>query len=174
MGFLLKEQREALLIEYKHLSEELWERNFSTWVVISILTIGSLLVAFVPTVENFPTPIASLVLIASAIILSATSDRLLAMICDRMEYVAKQLRIHEPKEICESRMSGQWWHYVRRNIAYALYVILIGIYLFLIFDNFVPLPIAIAVGFLLIIIRERIALKKESPSRLKQSDFSLA
>jgi hypothetical protein len=156
MGFLLREQREALLIEYNHLNEEMWERKFNTAVASAILTIGSLLVAFLPTVKEFPTPIASLVIVAIAVVLTATSDRIIAILCDRVEYLAKQLKVPGPKETYESKITGQWWYRVRRNVAYALYTILIGIYLFLIFADFIPLSIAIVAGFLCILIKEKI------------------
>ena len=156
MGFLLREERENLLIEYKHLNEEVWERSFHTRVVNAILTIGSLLVAFVPMVEGFPTPIASILLIATAVVLSITSDKVVNTLRNRMRQIAKQLRIHEPQDTYEVEVGGKWWYIIRRNVVYALYATLLGIYFFLLSRSYYDLGAAIAVGLMLIGIREMI------------------
>ena len=154
MGFLLKEEKENLLIEYNLLREEIWERGYKTWVVNAILIIGSLLVAFAPPAESFPTPILSLVIIVAALILHATSERVKALSYSRLEEIAEKLRITGPRKMYESNIAGQWWYIARRNIAYVLLTILISIYLFLIFDNLYILAIIIVAGFLSIFIKE--------------------
>lgn len=133
MGFLVREEKENLLIEYNLLREEIWDRGYKTWVVNSILVLGSLLVAFVPGVENFPTPVMSLVLVVSALILHVTSEKVTAISYSRMEEIATQLRITGPRRMFETKIAGKWWFSVRRNVAYVLFTILVGIYVFLIF-----------------------------------------
>ena len=154
MGFLLKEEKENLLIEYNLLREEIWDRSYKTWVVFAILVVGSLLVAFAPGVENFPTPVLSIVIIITASVLYATSERVNTIAYGRMEEIAKQLRIAGPTKTYKTKIERQWWYIIRKNIAYVLSAVLTGIYLFLIFDNIYLLAIAVVVGLLAIFIKE--------------------
>ena len=151
MGFLLREEKENALIEYNILREEIWERDYKTWVVNAILIVGSLLAAFAPVVGNFPTPILSVVLVAVASVLHATSARASSIDYARLEELARQLNLTGPTRTYESKISGQWWYVARRNVAYVLFAVLISIYLYFIFNNIYVLAIAIAAGFLLII-----------------------
>jgi hypothetical protein len=159
MGFLLKEERENLLVEYNLLREEIWERDYRTWVINAVLIIGSLLVAFVQTLESFPTPVLSIVLVACGLILYITSKRVNAVAYLRMEEIATQLRITGLKKMYESQIAGQWWYALRKNVAYLLFVILLSVYLFLILDNVYVLAITIIIGFLLIFLMEKAYLK---------------
>ena len=154
MGFLLKEEKENLLIEYNLLREEIWDRSYKTWVISAILIVGSLLVAFAPGVENFPTPILSIVIIISASVLYATSERVNTIAYSRMEEIAKQLRITGPTKTYKAKIAGQWWFTTRKNVAYVLFAVLTSIYLFLIFSNIYLLAIAVVVGLLFIFIKE--------------------
>lgn len=154
MGLLLKEEKENLLIEYDLLREEILDRDYKTWVISIILIIGSLIAAFTPTVEKFPTASLSIVLVASALAIYATSERLNAIAYHRAEEIEKQLRITGASRMYESKVVGQWWYVVRKNVAYALFTVLISVYLYLIFTNLYVLGISILAGFLLIVIKE--------------------
>lgn len=132
MGFMQKEDRENQLIEYDTIREQISDRDYVTWVVNSILIIGSLLTAFVPGVEDFPTPILSLVLVASAAVLHVTSVRAIETACRRLEELAKKLNLPGATSNHESNIADSRWYTTRRNVAYALYAILITVYSFLI------------------------------------------
>jgi hypothetical protein len=161
MGFLLREEKENLFTEYNLLREEIWDRDYKTWVVDSILIVGSLLAAFTTAVESFSTAILSLVLVASALILHWTSERVTTISYDRIEEIEKQLKITGPTRMFTSKIAGQWWYIARRNVAYALFTILIGIYLYLIFNNIYVSTISIVAGILLIVIKERSFIKEK-------------
>ena len=154
MGFLLKEEKENLFIEYNLQREEIWDRDYKTWVVSAILIIGSLLVAFTPVIENFPTAVLSIVLVVSALILHATSERVNTIAYCRVKEIERQLRITGPNRMYENKIAGRWWYVVRRNVAYSLFAILISIYLFVIFTDLYVLVISIVAGFLLIVFKE--------------------
>jgi hypothetical protein len=159
MGFFLrednKEKKDNLMVEYNFLQQEIWERSYRTWVVNAIFIIGSLLVAFAQAVTSFPTPVLSILLVAVALILHATSDRLSAVGYARMEEIAGLLKINGPNKMFESKVAGKWWYFVRKNIIYILSAILISIYLFIIFGNFWVLAVGLIVGFLLVLFFEK-------------------
>ncbi len=154
MGFMLKEEKENLLTEYDLLREEIWDRDYKTWVVNAILIIGSLIAAFSISVSSFPTPVLSLVLIISAIILQITSERVTSVSYERIGEIEKQLNITGPAKMYQSKIANQWWYIVRKNVAYVMFTILASIYLFLIFERTYVLAIAIIAGLFLIIIKE--------------------
>jgi hypothetical protein len=153
MGFLLKEEKENLLLEYNMLREEIWDRDYKTWVINAILIIGSLLAAFGPTVASFPSSILSLVLVLSALVLHVTSAQVTSVGYARLDELAKQMNLRGPKKLFESRIAGQWWYVARRNVAYVLFAILISVYLYYIFSNLYVLGTSLIVGFLLIILK---------------------
>ena len=154
MGFLLKEEKESLLTEYDLLREEIWDRDYKTWVVNSILIIGSLIAAFSTSVNNFPSAILSIVLIGSALVLHATSEKVTAISYERIAEIEKRLNITGPTKMYQSKIADQWWYIARRNVAYVLFTILASVYLFLIFDLLYVLVIAIVAGLILILIKE--------------------
>lgn len=54
----------------------------------------------------------------------------------------------------ESEIAGKWWYSLRRNTAYILLIILIGVYLYLGSNIIWVLPSAIAVGMVLLYVKE--------------------
>jgi hypothetical protein len=135
MEFLTKEERENLIIEYKHLHDENWQRGHAVWVVNSILIIGSLITAFQTNNVNFPTPIVSLMLIVIATILHATGDKVTSITYNQMEEIRKKLGMTETTTMYKSRIQGKWWHTVRVSAAYVLFVFLMGVYILLLFNS---------------------------------------
>ncbi len=164
MGFLAKEEKENLLIEYNLLREEILDRDYKTWVVNSILIIGSLIVVFAPITQGFSPPILSVVLIAAALVLHVTSERVTNVAYDRIEEISKQLRLMGPTKMYESKIAGQSWYVARRNIAYALFTVLISVYLYIIISNLLALIIPLIVGFLVLLIRETSTRQEERRS----------
>jgi hypothetical protein len=55
----------------------------------------------------------------------------------------------------ELEIAGKWWYALRRNTAYILFIILIGVYLFLISDIIWLLPLIIVFGVVLLYAKER-------------------
>jgi hypothetical protein len=154
MGFLLRDERENLSTEYNLLREEISDRSYKTWVISIVLVVGSLLVAFIPTVMTFPLPALSILLISAAFILHSTSERISAVAYKRMFELEKELRIIGPTRMYESEIAGQWWYMVRRSLAYFLFVTLIGVYLYLIVNTLWVLVLTLAVGFIIIFVKE--------------------
>ena len=154
MGFLLREERENLSTEYNLLREEISDRSYKTWVITIVLVVGSLLVAFIPTVFAIPLPAISILLISVAFILHSTSERISAIAYNRMFELERQLRITGPVRIYESEISGQWWYMIRRSLAYFLFVILIAVYLYLIINTLWIMALTLALGFVIIFIKE--------------------
>ena len=158
MGFLLKEESEEkqkLIREYNLLREDVLDRSYKMWVITIVLIIGSLLVASAPATLSFPLPILSLLLVAIAFILHSTSERISAIGYGRINQLERQLNITGPTKMYELEIAGKWWYALRRNTAYLLFIILIGIYLFLIFNIIWMLPLVIAIGFVLLYVKER-------------------
>ncbi len=153
MGFLLKEEKENRLLEYNMLREEIWDRDYKTWVINAILIVGSLLAAFAPAVGSFPSSILSVVLVTSSLVLHLTSARVSSIDYDRLDELARQMNLRGPTKTFDSRIAGQWWYVARRNIAYVLFAILISVYLFFIFSNYYVLGISLVAGFILIIVK---------------------
>ncbi len=75
MDIMTKEDRESLLIEYKHMHDENWQRGHGIWLVNSILITSSVIAAFQSTAEK---PVAYLVataLVVAAITIQATAGK---------------------------------------------------------------------------------------------------
>jgi hypothetical protein len=159
MVFLLREEREErekLAREYSLLRDELLERSYRKWVISVILIIGSLLVAIAPVTFAFPLPVLSIVLIAFAFILHATSERVSEIGYHRLQELEELLKMSGTMKLFESEISGKWWYMLRRNIAYIVFVILIGTYLFMIIPNIWLLAFAVGAGLVLVIAKESI------------------
>jgi hypothetical protein len=157
MGFILKEERENLLTEYNVLREEIMDRDYKTWVITAILIIGSLLAAFNPPIQNFNAAIISVLLVLTALVLYATSEKINNINRKRIQEVTKQLHLYKPTQIRETKIATQWWYAARRNIAYILFTVLIGIYLFLIFTNIYVLATVIVIGLVAVVLREAVS-----------------
>ena len=157
MGFLFKEENEEkqkLIREYNLLREDVLDRSYKMWVISIVLIVGSLLVAAAPPISSFPLPFLSLLLVAVAFILHATSERISAIGYNRITELEKQLNITGPTRMYESEIAGKWWYSLRRNTAYILLIILIGVYLYLGSNIIWVLPSAIAVGMVLLYVKE--------------------
>ncbi|HSQ48557.1 MAG TPA: hypothetical protein VLL96_02610 [Candidatus Deferrimicrobiaceae bacterium] len=158
MGFLLKEESEEkqkLFREYNLLREDVLDRSYKMWVITIVLIVGSLLVAAAPATLNFPLPVLSILLVAIAFILHSTSERISAIGYGRINQLERQLNITGPTKMYELEIAGKWWYALRRNTAYTLFIILIGVYLFLIFNIIWVLPLVIAIGVALLFVKER-------------------
>ena len=158
MGFLLKEESEEkqkLLREYNLLREDVLDRSYKMWVITIVLIVGSLLIASAPTGPSFPLPVLSILLVAIAFILHSTSERISAIGYNRLNDLERQLNITGPTKMYELEIAGKWWYALRRNTAYVLFIILIGVYLFLISSMIWVLPLVIALGVVLLYVKER-------------------
>ena len=134
MEFLTKEERENLIIEYKHYHDENWQRGQAIWVVNSILITGSLIVAFQTNSSSFPTPIVSFVLVLVATILHYTSSKVTSITYKRMEEIREQLGITGPTKLYHSKIESEGWYFIRTKVAYGLFIFLMGVYLFLLLN----------------------------------------
>jgi hypothetical protein len=159
MGFLLKEERDNSLVEYNFLSEEIWERSYRTWVFNAILIIGSVLVAFLQVQTIIPTPILSLVLVISGLVLHVSSEKENEIKQKRMEEIALSLRITELTKF-QKAIEQKWWFSAKKNLPYALFIVLSAIYLLLITNNYYVLAATIIVGFLAIYLLQNFKLTK--------------
>ena len=52
-----------------------------------------------------------------------------------MEEIRKKLGIAETSRMYEFEIKYKWWYFIRTNVAYFLFVFLVGVYLFLLFSN---------------------------------------
>jgi TctA family transporter len=166
MGFILKEDKENLLTEYHVLREEIMDRDYKTWVITAILIIGSLLAAFNPQIQGFNAAIISVLLVLTALVLYSTSEKINNINRSRIKEVTKQLHLYGPAKIREGKIAKQWWYAARRNVAYILFTILIGIYLFLIFVNIYVLITAILIGLIFVVVREAISSSNQPSNNL--------
>lgn len=173
MVLLLREEnikREKLSKEYSLLREELLDRSYKTWVISTVLIIGSLLVAFTPVTVAFPVPVLSIVLIAVAFVLHATSERVSAIGYSRLHELEYLLQISGTTSLFESEISGKWWYLLRKSIAYVVFVILSGFYLVMIFSNTWLLTLAIGAGLILILAKESVPYKKTKANNNQHSN----
>jgi hypothetical protein len=131
MEFLTKEDRENLIIEYKQLHDENWQRGQAIWIVNSILITSSLIVAFQTTIAGFPTSLVSFVLVLAATILHATGDKVTSITYEQMEEIRKKLGLTEASTMYRLKIQGKWWHKIRVKVAYALFIFLMTVYIFL-------------------------------------------
>jgi hypothetical protein len=134
MDFLTNEDRENLIIEHKQLHDENWKRGQATWIVNSILIAGSLIVAFQTNISG-PTSLLSLVLVFVATILHATGNKITSITNKKMEEIEKKLGMSESSTMFKSQIKGKWWHTIRVNAAYALFIFLMAVYILLLFNN---------------------------------------
>jgi hypothetical protein len=158
LGFLLKEENEEkqkLIREYNLLREDVLDRSYKMWVITIVLIVGSLLVAAAPATPSFPLLVLSILLVAIAFILHSTSERISAIGYNRLNDLERQLNITGPTKMYELEIAGKWWYTLRRNTAYIFFILLIGVYLFLISNIIWVLPLVIAVGVVLLYIKER-------------------
>jgi hypothetical protein len=167
-----KEEKEKLTREYSLLRNELLDRSYKNWATSIVLIIGSVLVALAPVTIAFPLPVLSIVLITLALILHATSERVSAIGYYRLHELEDILKIAGTMQLYESEISGKWWYLLRRNIAYVVFIILIGIYLFMIFPNIWLLTLAIGIGLVLVIAKELVPYEKTRAKTDHPSNFT--
>lgn len=135
MDLLTKEERENLIIEYKHLHDDNWQRGHGIWLVNSILVAGSLIVAFQSVIERLLAYIVALALVIVAFIIQATAGRVTSITYRKMEEIRKKLGMTETTKMYETEIRGKWWYIIRTYAAYALFLFLIIIYILLLFTN---------------------------------------
>lgn len=152
MDLLTKEERENLIIEYKHMHDDNWQRGHSIWLVNSILITGSLIVAFQNSFLSFPTPSMSLVLVIIAAILHATGNKVTEITYKRMEEIREMLGINGPTEMYRTHIKGKWWYVMRVNAYFILSISLGSVYLFLWVEDFYLTIIFLSVSLILLLI----------------------
>ncbi len=135
MDLLTKEERENLIIEYKHMHDDNWQRGQGIWLVNSILVAGSLIVAFQSVIERLLAYIVALALVIVAFIIQATAGRVTSITYRKMEEIRKKLGMTETTKMYETEIRGKWWYIIRTYAAYALFLFLIIIYILLLFTN---------------------------------------
>ena len=162
MTLLRDEDREILLVEYKQLNDENWRRGNAIWLVNSILITGSVLIAFQSNVKDFPAPLASLLLVVIALILTATGNKVTRITYKRIEKIRKILGLPETTRIYHEEMEGKPWYLLRINAVYMLFIFLISTYLYLLLQDYYISLISLVFGFLLLIIKEVYLLSKRS------------
>lgn len=156
MGFMLREEKESLLTEYDILREEIWDRDYKTWVVNAILIMGSIVAAFSSSsVKGFPTAALSVSLIAAAVALHATSEQVTSIAYVRVKEIEQYLKIAGPTRLFESKIADQWWYVARRNVAYVLFTVLEAVYLYLVYPNIFVFVAALVVGLVLVFLKEK-------------------
>ena len=154
MDLLTKEERENLIIEYKHMHDDNWQRGHGIWLVNSILVTGSLLIAFQTSGERNLAYLASLVLILTAMVIQVTAGKVTSETYEKMREIRKQLGLTETEELYRSRIVGKWWYIIRTNAAYVLFIFLIGFYLFLLREDYYLTLIVYCTGFIILLIKE--------------------
>jgi hypothetical protein len=135
MDFLTKEERENLIIEYKHMHDDNWQRGHGIWLVNYILVTGSLIVAFQSVAEKSLAYVVALVLVIVAFTIQVTAGRVTDITYKRMEEIRKKLGMTETTEMYESEIHGKWWYFLRTKVAYALFFFLMVVYILLLFNN---------------------------------------
>lgn len=144
MDFLTKEERENLIIEYKHMHDDNWQRGNGIWLVNSILVTGSLIVAFQSTGDKSLTYIVAIALVITATIIQITAGRARSITYKKMVQIRKKLGMTETTKMYESEIQGKWWYVLRTKAAYALFLFLMVIYIFLLFSDLGLLEITLS------------------------------
>lgn len=135
MDLLNKEERENLIIEYKHMHDDNWQRGRGIWLVNSIIVAGSLIVAFQSVIERLLAYIVALALVIVAFIIQVTAGRVTSITYRKMEEIRKKLGMTETTKMYETEIRGKYWYIIRTYAAYALFLFLIIIYILLLFTN---------------------------------------
>jgi len=144
MDFLTKEERENLIIEYKHMHDDNWQRGHGIWLVNSILIAVSLIVAFQSFTEKSLAYIVALALIIVAKIIQITAGRVTSITYKKMIQIRKKLGMTETTRMYDSEIQGKWWYFLRTKVAYFLFFFLMIVYIFLLFNDFGLLEITLS------------------------------
>jgi hypothetical protein len=107
-----------------------------------------------------------------AVILHDTSERVNKIGRIRIEEISQQLRMTGPTRTYQTKIAGQWWYAIRRNVAYALFAVLASVYLYLIFPQLYVLMIALTGSYVLIVVREGAWQNNEHLRPTKQGEDS--
>ena len=154
MTWLDDDRRSVLMLEYETLHRENWERGQNTWVVNTILITGSLIVAFQSQASGFPVSFVPMFLTVIAFMMHWGSSKLTEITYERMEEIREEIGMTGPTTMYRTHIEGRWWHLIRRNLPYTLYLGLAWIYLFRIVEDFHHTLILPVAGLLLIILKE--------------------
>lgn len=144
MDFLTKEERENLIIEYKHMHDDNCQRGNGIWLVNSILVTGSLIVAFQSAGDESLAYVVALALVITATIIQITAGRARSITYKKMVQIRKKLGMTETTKMYESEIQGKWWYVLRTKAAYALFLFLMVIYIFLLFSDLGLLEITLS------------------------------
>ena len=136
MDFLTKEERENLIIEYRHLHDDILQRGHGVWLANSILVIGSLIVAFQSVAEKSLACIVALALVIVAAIIQVTAGKVTSITCRKMEQIRERLGMTETTEMFQSEIRGKLWYTLRNKTPYVLFLFLVIVYIFLLLNDF--------------------------------------
>jgi hypothetical protein len=166
MDFLSEEDRQNLLIEYKHMHDENWQRGHGIWLVNSIFITGSLLVAFQATGRQSLAYFISSVLVIATTIIQITAGKVTSVTYRKMKEIRARLGMTETTRLYESEIRGKWWYIIRTNTAYVLFVFLMSTYLFLWINRlFLSLGVFSA-GIIILIVKEIVSfVRREAEKR---------
>jgi len=144
MDFLTKDERENLIIEYKHMHDDNWQRGHGIWLVNSILITGSLIVAFQSVTDKSLAYSVALVLVIVAFILQITAGTVTSITYKKMKKIRKKLGMTETTRMYESEIQGKWWYFLRTKVAYFLFFFLMAVYIHLLFNDLGLLEITLS------------------------------
>ena len=144
MDFLTEEERENLKIEYKHMHDDNWQRKKGICIVNSILVTGSLIVAFQSVSHKSLAYMVALALMITATIIQITAGRARSITYRKMVQIRKRLGMTETTKMYESEIQGKWWYVLRTKVAYVLFLFLMVIYIFLLFNDLGLLEITLS------------------------------
>lgn len=166
MDLLTEEDRQNLLLEYKHMHDENWERGHGIWLVNSILITGSLLIAFQATDGQSFAYFVSLVLVIAATTLQITTGKETSITYKKMKEIRVRLGMTETTKMYESEMRGKWWYIIRTNTAYVLFVFLMSAYLFLWVNRLILSIGVLSAGIIILIVNEIVSfVRREAEKR---------
>ena len=168
MDLLSEEDRENLVIEYKHLHDDNWQRGHGIWLVNSIFVAGSLIVAFQTGSEKSLAYLASLFLVITATIIQATAGKVTSITYKKMEQIRRKLGMTETTEMYKTKIQGKWWYLLRTNAAYALYIFLMSAYLFLLLNSLILSLGVFLAGLVVLIFNEILASFRRAIEEEKQ------
>lgn len=134
MKFLTKVDRENLFVEYEQLHSEIRERNQRIWLIDTILVTGSLLVTFQSAIVSNLIPFASLMLVLIAFFQHTSGYYVNSITLDTITEIRNDLGLTKTSRMFKSKIEGKLWFILRGLVPYVLFIFLIGLYLFLMFQ----------------------------------------
>ena len=134
MKFLTKVDRENLFVEYEQLHSEIRERNQRIWLIDTILVTGSLLVTFQSAIVSNLIPFTSLMLVLIAFFQHTSGYYVNSITFDTITEIRTDLGLTKTSRMFKSKIEGKLWFILRGCVPYVLFIFLIGLYLFLMFQ----------------------------------------